>query len=177
SENLRDDRLAALARGEDAAGILALLGLRRPILFEDARKADHRAQKIVEVMRDAAGELADRLELARLRQLLLEALALALLGVALRHVAHHDDAAAIRDAAALDHQLARRGAGLERQLVPVLLRLHRLRQIGNGQGKAAEERALGGRVRARPERARRAVGIEHAAFRILDADAVFDEIE
>ena len=48
---------------------------------DDLQPADHRGQQIVEIVGDAAGELADRLHLLRLAQRLLGALALADLGL------------------------------------------------------------------------------------------------
>ena len=43
---------------------------------QEIAEADHRGQQVVEIVRDAAGELADRLHLLRLRELGLEVLLL-----------------------------------------------------------------------------------------------------
>ena len=84
-QDLRTQRLAA-REGEQladearrAVGVLLDLHdvlegrIGRPVIGEQqVRIADDRGQHVVEVMRDAAGELADRLHLLRLREILLQ---------------------------------------------------------------------------------------------------------
>jgi len=47
-------------------------GVRSQVFLENVGVADDRGQQIVEVVRDAAGEAAERVQLLRLPQLLLE---------------------------------------------------------------------------------------------------------
>ena len=67
------DQLRALLGG--AAGHAedpALLLVERQPPLDQVEAAEHRGEQIVEIVRDAAGELADRVHLARLEQLALE---------------------------------------------------------------------------------------------------------
>ena len=52
-----------------------MLLLERQTALDQADAAEHRGEQIVEVVGDAAGQLADRVHLARLQQLVLELLA------------------------------------------------------------------------------------------------------
>ena len=75
------------------------LGIVRQPLAHQLEAAEHRHQQIVEVVRDAAGELADRIHLLRLEQrlagLLEPLLRLAALGDVARDLGEADDLAAI----------------------------------------------------------------------------------
>ena len=66
---------AALAGGRDHVGGLLQVGAGLEGQTQRLGVADHDRQQIVEVVREAAGELADRLHLLRLRQLLFGPLA------------------------------------------------------------------------------------------------------
>ena len=73
-EDLRHQRLGAVARVHDGVDVALEVARRWPSLRELA-VAEDRAEDVVEVVRDAAGEVAHRLHLLGLAQLRLEALA------------------------------------------------------------------------------------------------------
>ena len=71
----------ALQRGLDEPQGLGIVG---EVLAQQVEISHHRHQQVVEIMRDAAGQLADRLEFLRLPQLFLGTFALC-------HLGHHGD--------------------------------------------------------------------------------------
>jgi len=80
------------ARLHDRFEILALAASFRHLPHQQLRKREDRHQRVVEVMRYAAGECAERFELLRMKQLTLE-LALSLLGrPRLGHIPDRPDA-------------------------------------------------------------------------------------
>ena len=132
-QHLRAQRLAPREREQlthqtrRAIGVLADLhdvlerGIGRPVVDQQQiRIADDRGQNVVEVMRDAAGELADRLHLLALREILLQRLLLG--GVERDHVGagalaaarfrRRDEEAHRALALALDRRVDRRDVGL-----------------------------------------------------------------
>src|SRR5207244_8677480 len=88
-QDLVDQAARAVGGGEDVLRVALERALRR-LLGEHLAIADDAAQDVVEVVRDAAGEPADRLHLLRLAQPLPEARALLLRGFALGDVAEID---------------------------------------------------------------------------------------
>ena len=72
-EELAHEPGRALGRAQDLAHLLVDARVwRRPPDEREQRVAGDHGQQVVEVVRDAAGELADRVELLRLAQLLLQ---------------------------------------------------------------------------------------------------------
>ena len=72
------DQLGALfGRAAGHGDELLLFGVERHALFDESESAEHRGEQIVEIVGDAAGELADRVHLLRLGELAFE---LALIG-------------------------------------------------------------------------------------------------
>ena len=69
SENARDEVTRAVRRHHDVLDVAALEASRGAVLPRELRVAEHRAQHVVEVMGDAAGERPECLELLRLVQL------------------------------------------------------------------------------------------------------------
>jgi hypothetical protein len=76
-QELARERGAARRRLQRAPGVIRGLGIGRDLLVQQVEIADHDGQEIVEVVRDAAGELAHRLEPLRAAQPLLGRVALA----------------------------------------------------------------------------------------------------
>ena len=72
-EQLLRQRRGALGGAPNLRGLLLNRRLRRRVLVDHAGVAENRGEHVVEVVRDAAGELADRLHLLRLGELPLEA--------------------------------------------------------------------------------------------------------
>ena len=92
------DQLGALLGGAAGhADDLPVLLLERQPPLDQAEAAEHRGEQIVEIVGDAAGQLADRVHLARFEQLLLQILAVGdveqgagiLGGVAVRRAQQH----------------------------------------------------------------------------------------
>src|SRR5207302_3044290 len=81
-EDALHQRTAALAGGEDAFQLVAQAGLRRRPGQRHLAVTEHGAENVVEVVRDAARERAERFEPLRLAQALLR-LAQRLLGILL----------------------------------------------------------------------------------------------
>src|SRR6185437_15497040 len=106
AEDLRHQRAAARAGVENARREALGLAVGRQILFEKAREADDRAEEIVEIVRDAAGEMADRLHPAGVAQFPLEPRAFALVDLDLGHIRDDADRAAERQAHAANLEVA-----------------------------------------------------------------------
>ena len=70
-----DQLRALLGRAAGHADDLPVLLLERQPALDQAEAAEHGGEQVVEIVRDAAGQLADRVHLAGLEQLLLEVLA------------------------------------------------------------------------------------------------------
>ena len=77
-QELAGQRGAALGRGLDRGDRALHLGIAGRALFQEMQAAADHHQDVVEVMRDAAGELAERVELLRFGQMLLHLLELEL---------------------------------------------------------------------------------------------------
>jgi hypothetical protein len=77
-EDALDQRLGAQARGERRVDVAAQRRALGGVLLRQLAVAEDRREDVVEVVGDAAGERADRLELLCLAQLQLEAVALGL---------------------------------------------------------------------------------------------------
>jgi hypothetical protein len=93
SEQLIDQVPPALADLQDPAGELVRLRVRRQILRQKLGEPQLGSEQIVEVVRDAAGQPADRLHLGRLLQSHQHVLALALLHLSAGDVLQcHDEA-------------------------------------------------------------------------------------
>jgi hypothetical protein len=127
---------AARARSADLAEVAAHFGRLFHAQLRQLAVAQDDAQQVVEIVRHAAGELTDRLDLLRLQEPLFEPLLDA-------DVAHHADRAADR-AAGIEH---RRVVPFERRLAAVAARQPppRRRHLLAGE-RAAEVRQLVGRA-------------------------------
>jgi hypothetical protein len=87
-EDALDERLGAHAGGQRGIDVATQCRPFGGVLLRQLAVAENRRQDVVEVVRDAAGERADRLELLRLAQLQLEAVALGLGALASADVLH-----------------------------------------------------------------------------------------
>jgi len=86
SEDARGHLLPALGRRGQLVEVRVEVAPRSGVRTQDLREPEDHAQDVVEVVRDAAGQPTQRLQLLRLAQALLERVAIGLGAASLRHV-------------------------------------------------------------------------------------------